>query len=60
MTTALATRLVFIDTSAFEKKNFQFGQYSLGRLQELIAQEKLYLLMALLPKSVEPFPSPAI
>ncbi|MGR5446694.1 PIN domain-containing protein [Vibrio jasicida] len=45
MTAALATRLVFIDTSAFEKKNFQFGQHSLGRLQELIAQEKLYLLI---------------
>ncbi|EOA9037561.1 PIN domain-containing protein [Vibrio harveyi] len=45
MVMELATRLVFIDTSAFEKKNFQFGQHSLGRLQELIEQEKIRLLM---------------
>ncbi|HHI1470961.1 TPA: hypothetical protein ACP4V7_004503 [Escherichia coli] len=25
----LQTRLVFIDTSAFEKKNYQFGQHAL-------------------------------
>jgi len=37
----LQTRLAFIDTSAFEKKNYQFGQYALGRLQELIEDEKL-------------------
>lgn len=45
MTMELATRLVFIDTSAFEKKNYQFGQHSLGRLQKLIDQEKLHLLI---------------
>nr|WP_319554184.1 PIN domain-containing protein [uncultured Vibrio sp.] len=41
----LQTRLVFIDTSAFEKKNYQFGQHSLGRLQELIEDEKIHLLI---------------
>ena len=45
MTIELATRLAFIDTSAFEKKNYQFGQHSLGRLQELIEQDKLHLLI---------------
>lgn len=45
MTVELATRLVFIDTSAFEKKNYQFGQHSLGRLQEFIEQKKIYLLI---------------
>ncbi|WP_324023475.1 PIN domain-containing protein [Aeromonas caviae] len=41
----LQTRLAFIDTSAFEKKNYQFGQYALGRLQELIEDEKIHLLI---------------
>lgn len=41
----LQTRLVFIDTSAFEKKNYQFGQHALGRLQELIEDEKIHLLI---------------
>lgn len=41
----LQTRLVFIDTNAFEKKNYQFGQHSLGRLQELIEDKKIHLLI---------------
>ena len=41
----LQTRLVFIDTNAFEKKNYQFGQHALGRLQELIEEEKIHLLI---------------
>lgn len=41
----LQTRLVFIDTNAFEKKNYQFGQHALGRLQELIEDEKIHLLI---------------
>jgi len=43
--TELETRLVFLDTSAYENKNYQFGQYALGRLQELIKQEKIHLLI---------------
>lgn len=43
--TELETRLVFLDTSAYENKNYQFGQYALGRLQELIEQEKIHLLI---------------
>lgn len=41
----LQTRLVFIDTNAFEKKNYQFGQHALGRLEELIEDQKIHLLM---------------
>lgn len=41
----LQTRLVFIDTNAFENKNYQFGQYSLGRLQELLEDKKIHLLI---------------
>jgi len=41
----LETRLVFIDTNAFEKKNYQFGQHALGRLEELIENEKIHLLI---------------
>jgi len=41
----LQTRLVFIDTNAFEKKNYQFGQHALGRLQELIEDGKIHLLI---------------
>lgn len=43
--TELETRLVFLDTSAYENKNYQFGQHALGRLQELIEQEKIHLLI---------------
>lgn len=41
----LQTRLVFIDTCAYESKNFQFGQHALGRLQELVENEKIHLLI---------------
>lgn len=41
----LQTRLVFIDTSVYENKNYQFGQYALGRLQELVEEEKIHLLI---------------
>ena len=40
----LVTRLVFVDTSSFESKNFQFGQHSLGILEELIKDKKVRLL----------------
>ncbi|MCL1147985.1 PIN domain-containing protein [Shewanella marinintestina] len=45
MTAELVTRLVFVDTSAYEKKNYQFGQHALGRLQELVEDEKIHLLI---------------
>lgn len=41
----LISRLVFIDTSAYESKNFQFGAHSLGRLQELVEEQKIHLLI---------------
>ncbi|MCR9586563.1 PIN domain-containing protein [Vibrio alginolyticus] len=41
----LETRLVFVDTSAYESKNFQFGQHALGRLQELVEEERIHLLI---------------
>lgn len=41
----LETRLVFIDTSAYEAKKLQFGHFALLRLQELIDEEKIYLLI---------------
>lgn len=45
VTMDLQTRLVFIDTSIYENKNYQFGQHALGRLQELVEEEKLHLLI---------------
>lgn len=41
----LQTRLVFIDTSAYEKKRFQFGLFVLGRLEKLVNEEKIHLLI---------------
>lgn len=41
----LETRLVFIDTSAYEVKKLQFGHFALLRLQELIDAEKIHLLI---------------
>lgn len=41
----LESRLVFIDTSAYEQKNYQFGEHALGKLQELVEDEKLLLLI---------------
>jgi len=42
----LASRLVFIDTSAYETKNFQFGVHALGRLEELVDDKKIHLLIS--------------
>lgn len=41
----LATRSVFIDTSAYEAKNFQFGQYVLKKLESLLKYEELNLIV---------------
>jgi len=46
MSNELQTRMVFIDTSAYESKNFQFGQHTLGTLEQLIGEKKLYLLFS--------------
>ncbi|MCO7254445.1 PIN domain-containing protein [Dickeya oryzae] len=41
----LQTRLVFIDTSAYETKKLQFGHFVLSRLQQLVEEEKIHLLI---------------
>jgi len=40
----LETRYVFVDTSMYESKNFQFHQHALGRFKDLCSEHKLYLL----------------
>lgn len=42
---ALKTRYVFVDTSMYESKNFQFHQHALGRFKELCGEHILYLLI---------------
>ncbi|EOC1568729.1 DUF4935 domain-containing protein [Cronobacter dublinensis] len=39
----LQTRLVFIDTSAYQAKHFQFGHYDLARLETMVSEEKIHL-----------------
>ncbi|ESM63944.1 MULTISPECIES: PIN domain-containing protein [Enterobacteriaceae] len=41
----LQTRLVFIDTSAYETKKLQFGHFVLARLQQLVEEKKIHLLI---------------
>ncbi|MEN4673615.1 PIN domain-containing protein [Pantoea agglomerans] len=41
----LQTRLVFIDTSAYEAKRFQFGHYGLARLEKMVVEKKIHLLI---------------
>ncbi|CAX53288.1 conserved uncharacterized protein (plasmid) [Erwinia billingiae Eb661] len=41
----LQTRLVFIDTSAYEMKRLQFGHYALARLEQMVAERKIHLLI---------------
>lgn len=45
MVTELESRLVFIDTSAFESKNYQFNEHALGKLCDFIESERLHLLI---------------
>jgi len=45
MSSKLESRLVFIDTSAYENKNYQFNEHVLGRLCEFLASERLHLLI---------------
>ncbi|PWK94622.1 hypothetical protein C7431_110118 [Pantoea allii] len=41
----LQTRLVFIDTSAYETKKLQFGHFALARLQQFVEEQKIHLLI---------------
>jgi len=41
----LETRLVFIDTCAYKNKNFQFGDHTLLKLQNLLEEDKIQLLI---------------
>ncbi|NAR52392.1 PIN domain-containing protein [Acinetobacter haemolyticus] len=41
----LETRLVFIDTCAYQNKNFQFGDHTLLKLQNLLEEDKIQLLI---------------
>lgn len=48
----LQTRLVFIDTSAYQAKRFQFGHYDLAHLERMVAEKKFifWLLMLYVQK----------
>ncbi|HHT5060330.1 TPA: PIN domain-containing protein [Klebsiella quasipneumoniae] len=41
----LITRLVYIDTSAYERKHFQFGLYILEKLQSFASNGKVHVLI---------------
>ena len=45
MSTELESRLVFVDTSAYESKNYQFSEHALGKLCDLLESERLHLLI---------------
>jgi len=45
MNTELESRLVFIDTSAYESKNYQFNEHALGKLCDFLEYERLHLLI---------------
>lgn len=45
MSAELKSRLVFIDTSAYENKNYQFNEHALGKLCEFLESERLHLLI---------------
>lgn len=45
MSTELESRLVFVDTSAYESKNYQFNEHALGKLCGFIESERLHLLI---------------
>ncbi|WP_198332318.1 PIN domain-containing protein [Psychrobacter aquimaris] len=45
MSTELESRLVFIDTSAYESKNYQFNEHVLGKLCDFLESERLHLLI---------------
>jgi hypothetical protein len=45
MSTELESRLVFVDTSAYESKNYQFSEHALGKLCDFLESERLHLLI---------------
>ena len=48
MTDILQSKYVFIDTSMYESKNFQFHHHLLGRFTELCEERSIYLLMSIM------------
>lgn len=45
MSSELESRLVFVDTSAYESKNYQFGEHALAKLCDFLESERLHLLI---------------
>lgn len=45
MSTELESRLVFVDTSAYESKNYQFSEHALGKLCDFLESDRLHLLI---------------
>lgn len=45
MSSELESRLIFIDTSAYESKNYQFNQHALKKLRDFLESGKLHLLI---------------
>lgn len=45
MSNELESQLVFVDTSAYERKNYQFSEHALGKLCEFLESERLHLLI---------------
>ncbi|WP_201576808.1 PIN domain-containing protein [Psychrobacter sp. H8-1] len=45
MSNELESRLVFIDTSAYESKNYQFNEYALGKLCDYLESKRIHLLI---------------
>lgn len=45
MSSELESRLVFIDTSAYESKNYQFTEHALGKLCDYLESKRIHLLI---------------
>ncbi|MDT3334138.1 PIN domain-containing protein [Shewanella sp. SP1S1-7] len=45
MSAELESRLVFVDTSAYERKNYQFNEHALGKLCDFLESDRLHLLI---------------
>lgn len=45
MSIELESRLVFIDTSVYESKNYQFTEHTLGNLCDFLESKKIHLLI---------------
>jgi hypothetical protein len=49
----LITRLVYIDTSAYERKHFQFGLYILEKLENFASHDKVRILVTDITQRIE-------